>query len=234
MTTRKKNARNNLAGVFFSGRQTGLNAGFTLIELLVVLVILALFSSMAVISIGDNFQREMQSEAERLQSIIIGALDESVYTSTELGFYLTEKGYVPLQFNRFDNRWSVLAAKPFLPHVLPEGMRIDWVIEGFSAPGAERDGNRQEFDFNGLLDSENKDNAEQADSWFGKSDNGEQETGEETHLQPQILTLSSGELTVFSITFMAAEDQNSRVSYTLKSDGFSMPIITQANGNDET
>jgi len=207
--------------------------GFTLIELLVVLVIIVLFSSMVVLSIGDNFQRQMQSEAERLQSIIRGAADEAVYTSTEFGLYLTETGYVPLQFNRFDNRWSVLAKKPFLPHELPEGMRIDWVVEGFAMPGDEQNNSARKLDIKELLDRDTKEQDEQGQSWFAQNEEQEQAQPDTVRLQPQILTLSSGEITVFSITFMAADERASKVSYQLASDGFSMPIITQPHSRDE-
>ena len=42
-------------------------SGFTIIELLVVFFIIGLFSSFVLISISDNFLRELRNEAENFQ-----------------------------------------------------------------------------------------------------------------------------------------------------------------------
>ena len=79
--------------------------GFTIIELLVVLVILALFTSMVIISIGDNSVRQMRAEAERFQSLVIAAADEAVFSSSQLGFLLETDGYQVLRLDPLTGRW---------------------------------------------------------------------------------------------------------------------------------
>ena len=57
--------------------------GFSLIELVIVLLIIGFFSGMVLINVGSNFNRELRSEAERFQQIIIAGSDEAVFSSPE-------------------------------------------------------------------------------------------------------------------------------------------------------
>lgn len=238
-TNKTFNASHLMSGVFFVVRKftqenkalnpkastfaAKLMAGFTLIEMLVVLVFLALFSSMVIISIGDNFEREMRAEAERLQGLLMATSDEAVYSSSEFGFYLSNKGYVVLRYDSLANGWSPLNKKPFLPHELPEGMKMHWSIEGFASPINDEDtgaGNISDFGF--TAEDQDSDNIfdPQSDSF------GEQEKNSNIlNLQPQIFTLSSGEVTVFSITLSAIDLAAQRGEFIISSDGFSMPRI---------
>ncbi len=53
------------------------NRGFTLIELLVVLAIVALASSLVVVSMRDGAQTQLDEEAERLAALLEGARTEA-------------------------------------------------------------------------------------------------------------------------------------------------------------
>ena len=193
---------------------------FTLIELLVVMVILGLFSGMVVISIGDSFQRKALAEAERLQSLIIAASDEAIFTANEFGFYFTDTDYQVLRWDRFSQGWVATASQAFKTHSLPDGMVMRVSVEGFAVPmtGDEQGSEVVELEFG--------DDTESVSFGEDKSERDE-ESLEIVDLKPQILTLSSAELSVFSVVFEAADEPAQRAAYELKCDGFTLPRVRQ-------
>jgi general secretion pathway protein H len=60
-----------------SGRLSGRRGGFTLIELLVVLAIVAIASSLVVVSLRDSAQAHLDEEAERLAALLESARTEA-------------------------------------------------------------------------------------------------------------------------------------------------------------
>ena len=194
--------------------------GFTLIELLVVLVVLALFSGMVVLSIGDSFQRKVSSEAERLQALLIAASDEAIFTTNEFGFHFTESGYQVLRWNILNGGWIPLSTQAFKPHQLPDGMVMRVSVEGFAMPvdDQERDGEIVEIEFG--------ENVEPVD--YGDAEN-ETDEVKTVDVKPQILVLSSGELSVFNVRFEAADEPSQRAAYEVLSDGFSQPRVKGLN-----
>lgn len=199
--------------------------GFTLIELLVVLVILALFSSMVVLSIGDSFQRKLLAEAERLQSIMIAASDQAIYSSSELGFYFSDNEYRVLRWDNFSRSWVQPPLQQFLPYTLPEGMKVRLIVDGFLVPGIE-DGEVLDIDFRN--DDENSDISVN----LGE-DNDLEEEGKATDLTPQVLLLSSAEISVFDATLYADESVGNSVSYKVHSDGFSLPRVRSVDFEED-
>ncbi len=197
-------------------RRAGL--GFTLIELLVVLVILALFTGMVVISLGDNSVREMRAEAERFQSLVIAAADEAVFSSAQLGFVLDTDGYQVLQLDSLTGRWRPTGNQAFTEHRVPGSMTLDWNIEGF---WRVKDSYETALQVDEDLFSNN---AGQVDA-FGEGQ--PLDPADEQLLDtvtPHILVLSSGELTAFTVRFTPARDLDSGIAVEVTSDGFSMPI----------
>jgi len=196
------------------------SGGFTLIELLVVLVVLALFSGMVVLSIGDSFQRKVSTEAERLQALLIAASDEAIFTTNEFGFHFTDSGYQVLRWNILDGGWVAQATQAFKPHQLPDGMVMRVSVEGFAMPvdDQERDGEVVEIEFG--------ENVESVD--YGDAEN-ETDEAKTVDVKPQILVLSSGELSVFSVRFEAADEPSQRAAYEVLSDGFSQPRVKGLN-----
>ena len=80
-------------------------SGFTIIELLVVFFIIGLFSSFVLISISDNFLRELRNEAENFQKIIISSSEEAIFSSSELALDLDSNGYSLLKLDRLSGGW---------------------------------------------------------------------------------------------------------------------------------
>lgn len=68
--------------------------GFTLIEVMVVIVIIAVMAAMIVVSVtlGDP-RRELNTQAERLRTILSLAAEEAVIQQIELGAEFNEAGY---------------------------------------------------------------------------------------------------------------------------------------------
>ena len=197
--------------------------GFTLIELLVVLVIIAMFSGMIVLSIGDNFSRELRAEAERFQRLVVAASDEAIYTSSQLGVVIDKNRYSLVRFDAISQSWLPFNGQAFRLHSLPESMRVTWAVEGFSRPGS--DTAPQNLSFGG-----------NADAGIGSNDKTDSFDGDELaegavndsgalNIMPQILMLSSGELTAFTVDFLAIEEVANSQVVSVISDGFSAPVI---------
>ena len=194
--------------------------GFSLIELLVVLVIIAMFSGMIVLSIGDNFSRELRTEAERFQRLVVAASDEAIYTSSQLGVVIDKNRYSLVRFDAISQSWLPFKGRAFRLHALPESMRVIWAVEGFSRPGS--DNAPQDISFGGG-----------ADSGFGSNDEIDELAVDESdvsdsgslNILPQILMLSSGEVSAFTVDFLAVEELANAQVVSVISDGFSAPVI---------
>ena len=211
-----------------SGIYTGFankSGGFTLIELLVVLVIISMFSGMIVLSIGDNFSRELRSEAERFQRLVVAASDEAIFTSSQLGVAIDKSQYSLVRFDPVSQSWLPLTGQAFRLHSLPESMKMSWSIEGFSRPGS--DDAPQDINFGDGNSSDSDDDDNDRVGAYGLADESDIDAENIAHkkITPQILMLSSGEVTVFTIEFSAIEAVANNYVVSVISDGFSLPSI---------
>jgi general secretion pathway protein H len=205
--------------------------GFTLIELLVVLVIISMFSGMIVLSIGDNFSRELRSEAERFQRLIVAASDEAIFTSSQLGVAIDKSRYSLVRLDPVSQSWLPLTGQAFRLHSLPESMKMSWSIEGFSRPGS--DDTPQNINFG---DGNSSGSDDDEDDRIGAYDLGDESDIDlkniaQKNIVPQILMLSSGEVTVFSVEFSAIEAVANDYVISVISDGFSLPSIKSIQGD---
>ena len=210
--------------------------GFTLIELLVVLVIISMFSGMIVLSIGDNFSRELRSEAERFQRLVVAASDEAIFTSSQLGVAIDKSQYSLVRFDPVSQSWLPLTGQAFRLHSLPESMKMSWSIEGFSRPGS--DDAPQDINFGDGNSSDSDDDDNDRVGAYGLADESDidaeniaQKDIAHKKITPQILMLSSGEVTVFTIEFSAIEAVANNYVVSVISDGFSLPSIKSIQDN---
>ncbi|MDB2409588.1 type II secretion system minor pseudopilin GspH [Pseudomonadales bacterium] len=183
--------------------------GFTLIELLVVLVIISMFSGMIVLSIGDNFSRELRGEAERFQRLVVAATDEAIYTSSQLGVVIDKNSYSLVRLDTVSQSWQPFNTQAFRMHSLPESMKMTWSVDGFTRPGTEDA--PQDLSF--------------GDDAVDANNNDDESDGSGLNLTPQLLMLSSGEVSVFSVEFSAADNIANNQIVEVLSDGFSAPSI---------
>ena len=104
---------------------------FTLIELLVVLVIIAVISAVALLSIGIiGDDRNLQTQARRLSSLIELANDEAAILGRDFGLEITQSGYRFVEYDPLLNRWYEIIGDDFLrPRRIEEGMEFELFIE---------------------------------------------------------------------------------------------------------
>jgi general secretion pathway protein H len=173
--------------------------GFTLIELLVVLVIIGSLVSFAVLVLGNSGgTRELRSEADRLATVLGLLLEEATLDNREYGLQIGTQGYRVLVYDDLRASWS--QHPDSRSYQLPEWMQLKLTLDGeplqLPAPEARE-----------ASADESADAAEQA------------------KLQPQILALSSGEWSPFTLQLSDRRPGGQR--YQLTSDGFNLPPATQ-------
>lgn len=177
--------------------------GFTLIELLVVMVIIGSLLSLAVLSTGNaNTSRELRDEAQRLSGLIAVLSDEAVLDNREYGLLVRSESYRVLAYDEAKGVWAAVPGQN--EHRMPVWARLELELEGeplkLSTPVKEND------DEPGLSQDEEKKEKEK---------NGPRQP------EPQLLILSSGELSPFRLEI--AEREPKGTVYELVSDGFQMP-----------
>jgi len=174
--------------------------GFTLIELLVVIVILGSLVGLAVLSMGSSSSsREVRDEAQRLATLISLMADEAVLDSREYGLLINRDGYRVMHYDEADARWR--DAGDGKAHQAPEWMRLELELDGsplkLVAP------------------------VKREDDPIGLSDDDDRKRRRAPRVQPQLLILSSGELSPFTLTF--SDERPGGTGWVVSSDGFSMP-----------
>lgn len=218
--------------------------GFTLVEILVVLVVLALFTGLTVISIGDNSARQLKDEAERLQSLVVAAMDESVFSSADLGILVTKNGYQIAQLDRLINRWQVLQSGPFKKHTVTENIKIEWRVDGFEAfdsrsIGFNEGSDSSAFDFLNDQQASSLDQASLAD--LERQSQSTTSSGSYLDRPPQIVITSAGDMPAFRISFLRNIEEegadrlreNEIYGFSVTSDGFSDPALSPVEYGDE-
>lgn len=177
---------------------------FTLIELLVVIVLLGILVSLAVLTTGSSStSRELRDEARRIAALIGVLSDEAVLDSREYGLLVNHEGYRVLRYDEADARWREVERRKV--HRLPEWMRLELELDGtpleLVAPVKQTD------DRAGLSDADSRERSR------------ERKSG--PRLEPQLLILSSGELSPFSLRL--SERKAAGSTWLIASDGLRLP-----------
>jgi general secretion pathway protein H len=161
-------------------RRGKLCRGFTLLEIMVVVAIIGIFVGVVVLSTDlVSNQRRLEQEARRLDTIVRFAADEALLQTQDFGILICEDSYHFFVYSYDVEDWIPYAARPFEPHRLDEDMSLALKLE----------------DREIILETE----AEAFDPQMS-----EQLTEEEIDdlPEPQIVILSSGEVTPFQVEFL--------------------------------
>lgn len=111
--------------------KSGRVSGFSLIEILVVIIIIGIVSSVALLSLGVlGDDRELRTEARRIQTLLEVAQDEAVLQGREFGIELMRSSLRFVEYDPFLNQWNALIGDDTLRlRQLPDGVEFDLFLE---------------------------------------------------------------------------------------------------------
>ena len=105
--------------------------GFSLIEILVVVVIIGIVSSIALMSLGVlGDDRELRTEAQRMQTLLEIAQDEAMLQGREFGMEIMLGSFRFVEYDPYANQWSEIIGDDTLRlRQLPEDVEFDLLLE---------------------------------------------------------------------------------------------------------
>jgi general secretion pathway protein H len=106
--------------------------GFSLIEILVVIVIIGIISGIALLSLGIlGDDRQLQTEARRLTSLVELAQDEAMMQGREFGLEFMNDSYRFVEYDPFTSQWGELIGDEVLRlRKLPDEVEFVLTLEG--------------------------------------------------------------------------------------------------------
>lgn len=182
-------------------------SGFTLLEMVVVILITGILVTFAMLSIGNRpTEDKLDNEAKRLQAILQLASEESEARGVEIGLRFSRDGFRLLAVDE-NRRWNDYERQGSLRRrALPEPLQIRLRVEGRPVE----------------LEAEDPKDAQA--SGLPKDDGALRLSDKAKALEPQILLLSSGEMTPFSLEMLAP---GLAYGYRLEADLFGRLTLTR-------
>ncbi|HEX6590709.1 MAG TPA: type II secretion system minor pseudopilin GspH [Moraxellaceae bacterium] len=155
--------------------------GFTLLEVMMVVLLVGILSGIAML--GLNFggaERQLQTESDRLATLIEQVGNEAVMQNQEYGLKLTGTGYLFLCLDEIKQRWKPCKGESSLrERELPAGLEIHLLREGkLNLPLAQDDDRKED---------------------------GTRDRDASPRIYPDILLLSSGEASAASVEILVTE-----------------------------
>jgi len=162
--------------------------GFTLIELLVAVVIIAIVLSVTVLSVGlVGDDREVQTEARRLVSLLELIQDEAMMQGREFGVEFLRSGYRFVEYDPASNQWGEPVGDEMLRYrELPETVEFEVFIEDRRVELAAEPA---------VIEQRQEDDDERQ---FGRNE-----------YAPHVLIYSSGDMTAFELRLVRRTDEAS-------------------------
>jgi general secretion pathway protein H len=174
-------------------------SGFSLLEILAVIVIIGFTVNFVVLSLNDEVEEQLEQEALKVHTLINLASEYAVMNQLELGFHIDKNinSFELLVFN--GEKWIVLSeGDTFKPHRFSKFISTD--IELDDLPWGE-DNLLQQVDWRQYLSSEDDETLLE----------------QEKMKIPQVLLLSSGEVSPFVIELSLTEKEDA-LPYFIKGD----------------
>lgn len=164
--------------------------GFTLVEVLVVVLIIGVLVTFASLSIGDRaVSDKVDTEAARMKQLFQLAQEEAELRGLEIGFRYTDTGYEFLALGG-NGTWAPIGDGPLRARAVPLPAELSLRVEGRPIPPAQAIKAKAPRNTGKDEDAEESTNAAASDA---------------PQLEPQVLILSSGELTAFELEIGAGK-----------------------------
>ncbi len=165
------------------------SSGFTLLELLVVMVIIGVLATLVSLAVsGRAVDDRMQAESRRLEELLRLASDEAQAKGLELGFRQTTEGFEFLTPDTDSPRWIVVAEGMFRPRQIAEPFYLELRVDGRLLRPAVS-----------VAPGPTKNEEEESESSKNRNSRASDKNDDSTRVEPQLLILSSGEMTAFTL-----------------------------------
>jgi general secretion pathway protein H len=174
--------------------------GFTLIEMVVVIVVIGVLASFASLGIGNRVNDDkLTNEAERLKAILQLASEEAEAKGVDIGVRFTQGGYrlLVLDSNRRWGDYENSGALRRRQYAIPLGLRL--TVDGRPIPLPK----------DLTVEEEAEDGLDRSARFHTREDDAAR------RITPQVLLLSSGEMTPFALDMDAP---GLRSGYRLEAD----------------
>ena len=178
--------------------------GFSLLELILVLVIIGIMLAVVTISVADRRLDNLKLEAQRLAALIELAQDQAIISNREFGLHIDDNSYEFLEY--VEEEWRPVrqeGGSRFILRSLKDGVFARVQVAGLYNDDADTE----------YLVNKEEDPFEEEDPFANESD-------DEPLPTPQVLMLSSGEVTPFMI----------RLGWDFDEPAY-MEIITEIDGS---
>lgn len=148
-------------------------SGFTLIELMVVSLVIVLITSTIALKLTTGGKKALKEEARRISALVRLASEQALLQGRDIGMVVEDNGYQFFLFDVAQRRWVGLGnERIFRSRKLPENIRMQLAVE------------------------------DNVVTWPAPEEVDEEDSEEEIVVPtPQILMLSSGEITPFDLYF---------------------------------
>ncbi|MFD2165440.1 type II secretion system minor pseudopilin GspH [Thalassotalea euphylliae] len=182
--------------------------GFTLLEVMMVIVVVGvLMSAVQFTFFGNQSQKQLQQVSERFAGAFELASEYGLLNNIELGVYFDEQSY---EFVGYDGtKWTALPEAEFLAkEEMPEGISFELVLDDLP------------IDQPVMFDAET----------FRPEE--ENFTEKEQPIFPQIVILSGGDISPFSVTFRISDEFEAPLAYKVTG-LYSTPLVIEGPLDDE-
>ncbi|WP_372768953.1 prepilin-type N-terminal cleavage/methylation domain-containing protein [Pseudoalteromonas sp.] len=167
-------------------------SGFSLLEILAVLVIIGFAMNLVVLTLNDQDEEQLEVEALKLHTMINLASEYAVMNQFELGFHI-DRNTNTIELLAFNGeKWVVISEQDVLkPHQFSEFINVELELEDL--PWGEEN-LLQQVDWRQLLNSEDEESLLELDKMK----------------IPQVLLLSSGEVSPFQLILELKENEKAK------------------------